>query len=225
MEARTSPEPVFSPIALPAPSHLKTVSLAIAIPDKDTTTEAPSDIVKQQSSTPLSSSRQNLLAALLVLTNFVPIFSFGVGIGGGIHIASTLGVTEPSSASWIAASYSLTAGAFILCSGRLGAIYGHKRILVLGAIWWIVWSLSTGFCKTFLMFNIMRGLSGIGSALIVPNAVAIVGTTLPPGPMRNRCLGLFGAGAPIGGWFGALMAGVLAEGTSFMWLFVFMALR
>lgn len=74
------------------------------------------------------------------------------------------------------------------------------------------------------MFNIMRGLSGIGSALIVPNAVAIVGTTLPPGPMRNRCLGLFGAGAPIGGWFGALMAGVLAEGTSFMWLFVFMAL-
>lgn len=59
--------------------------------------------------------------------------------------------------------------------------------------------------------------------MVVPNAVAIIGTTFPPGKMRNRCLGLFGAGAPVGGWFGALMAGVLAEKVEgFKWLFIFM---
>jgi MFS family permease len=148
--------------------------------------------------------------------------SFGAGMGGGLHIASSLGVTEPSQASWIAASYPLTAGAFILMSGRLGSIYGHGHVLLLGASWWIVWSLINGFCSNFIAFNIARGMSGVGGAMVVPNAVAIIGTTFPPGRIRNRCLGLFGAGAPVGGWAGALMAGLLAETLVFKWLFIFM---
>ena len=173
----------------------------------------------------MTQSRHNTLAILLVLVNFVPMISFGAGIGGGLHIASTLGVKEPSQASWVAASYPLTAGAFLLCSGHLGTLYGHKHILLLGAAWWSIFSLATGFCNNFIVFNIVRGMSGIGSAMIVPNAVAIVGTTFPPGRKRNRCLGLFGAGAPAGGWGGALMAGLLAEKVpGFKWLFILMAL-
>jgi len=65
-------------------------------------------------------------------------------------------------------------------------------------------------------------MSGVGGAMVVPNAVAIIGIKFPLGRMRNRCLGLFGAGAPVGGWAGALMAGLLAERVPFKWLFVSM---
>ena len=85
-------------------------------------------------------------------------------------------------------------------TGRLGSIYGHKNILLGGAAWWIVWSFINAFCNNFIAFNIARALSGIGAAMIVPNAIAIIGTTLPPGKMRNLSLGFFGAGAPVGGW-------------------------
>lgn len=116
----------------------------------------------------------------------------------------------------------LTSGAFVLMTGRLGSIYGHKKILLSGAAWWIVWSFINAFCNNFVAFNIARALSGIGAAMIVPNAIAIIGTTLPPGKLRNLSLGFFGAGAPVGGWLGALFAGLLAELTPWKWLFIFM---
>lgn len=163
----------------------------------------------------LPQSRKNVLAILFILAKFVPMISFGASMSGGLHIASSLGVTESSQASWIAAFYLLTAGAFMLMSGRLGSIYGHARNLLLGAPWWVVWSFINRFCTNFMAFNIARGISVVGGAMVVLKAVAIIGTTFPLGRMRNRCLGLFGVGAPDGGWAGALVAGLLAERVPF----------
>ena len=116
----------------------------------------------------------------------------------------------------------LTSGAFVIMTGRLGSIYGHKKVLLGGAAWWVIWSFINAFCTNFVVFNVARALSGIGAAMIVPNAIAMIGTTLPPGKMRNLSLGFFGAGAPVGGWLGALFAGLLAELTPWKWLFIFM---
>ena len=107
-------------------------------------------------------------------------------------------------------------------SGRLGAVYGHQKVMFGGAAWWILFTLINAFCNNFIAFNFVRALSGIGGAMVVPNAVAIIGITYPPGKMRNLSLGLFGAGAPVGGWAGALCAGLLAELTPWKWLFIFM---
>ena len=85
----------------------------------------------------------------------------------------------------------------MLVSGRLGAVYGHGKILMVGGAWFILWTLVNAFCPNFIAFNIVRGLSGMGGALILPNAVAIIGTTFPPGKARNLCLGIFGAAAPM----------------------------
>lgn len=219
-------EKMCSPPTIPLPSHPKSPTIPkegeeIAL--ETCSQETPSALKTDNDyASTIPQSRKNALAIILILANFVPMISFGAGMGGGLHIAASLGVTDPSQASWIAASYPLTAGAFVLMSGRLGFVYGHGRILILGASWWILWSLINGFCTDFMAFNIVRGLSGVGGAMVVPNAVAIIGTTFPPGRMRNRCLGLFGAGAPIGGWAGVLMAGLLAEKVPFKWLFVFM---
>ncbi|KAL9062991.1 MAG: hypothetical protein Q9157_008492 [Trypethelium eluteriae] len=118
----------------------------------------------------------------------------------------------------------LTQGAFVLMSGRLGSVYGHKNILLIGGAWFVLWSLISGFCNSFLIFNIARGFTGIGGALILPNAVAMLAITTPPGRMRNLSLGFFSASAPLGGWLGALLAGVFLEFAPWKWMFFFLAM-
>jgi len=72
-------------------------------------------------------------------------------------------------------------------------VYGHKKTLLLGGAWWILWSLVNGFCTGSLVtFALARAFCGIGAALVMPNVVAIIGITFPPGKMRNLTFGLFG---------------------------------
>lgn len=116
---------------------------------------------------------------------------------------------------------SLTQGTFVLVSGRLGSVYGHKNILLVGGFWFMLWSFLNIPCISFLSFCIARGFTGIGGALIAPNAVAMISITFPPGKMRNLCLGIFGAAAPIGGYMGAVFAGVFTQFTPWWYLFLF----
>ena len=104
-------------------------------------------------------------------------------------------------------------------SGRLGAIYGHKNMLLVGGAWLIVFTLINGFANNYIAFVSVRALSGIGGAMVMPNAVAMISITTPPGKFRNFSLGLFAASAPIGGWLGALIAGLFTVYTPWNWIF------
>ena len=56
----------------------------------------------------------------------------------------------------------------------------------------------------------------------MPNAVAMIGIALPPGKMRNICMGVFAASAPAGGWLGTLLCGGMIKIASWQWLFWFL---
>jgi MFS family permease len=114
----------------------------------------------------------------------------------------------------------LTQGAFVLVSGRIGAVYGHKTILLLGGAWWILWTLINGFCtESIISFAIARALSGIGAAIVMPNVVAEIGITFPPGKLRNLTFGFFGCGAPFGGTFGCVLIGLFIQWTEWRYFF------
>ncbi|KAL3490230.1 MFS general substrate transporter [Aspergillus germanicus] len=148
-----------------------------------------------------------------------------VGLAAGLEISKALNyAVGPGKANWAAASYPLTQGTFVLISGRLGAVYGHRHVLIAGAIWFTIFTLATGFCGTFVTFNAMRALSGIGGALIMPNAVALISTAIPPGRMRNVTLGFFGASAPIGSYLGAIWAGGFVQFARWEWVFFSLAI-
>jgi MFS family permease len=119
----------------------------------------------------------------------------------------------------------MTQGAFVLIGGRFGDVFGHKNVLMAGAIWWIIFSLVTGFAKSIVPLALFRGLTGVGTAFIVPNAVALLGHTLPPGKWRNVSFGLFGAMAPMGAAGGAVISSLLVQLTSSKWLFFFLYVR
>jgi MFS family permease len=148
--------------------------------------------------------------------------SNGATFAGAFKLADQLGVADVRHSTWVAASYQLTQGTFVLVSGQLGAVYGHKTMLLLGGAWFALWSLINSFCNNFFAFNIARSLTGIGGALILPNAVAMIGITNPPGKRRNLCLGIFGAAGPIGGYLGAVLVGIFTELSHWRWLFIFL---
>jgi MFS family permease len=80
-----------------------------------------------------------------------------------------------------------------------------------------------GFCtESLTAFSIVRAMSGIGAALVMPNGVAIIGITFPPGKMRNLSLGFFGFGAPVGGVIGVVIIGLMIEFAHWKWFFFLM---
>ncbi|KAF9241890.1 hypothetical protein DTO006G1_1581 [Penicillium roqueforti] len=173
----------------------------------------------------VSKTRQGVIIFFIVASNMVQMISNMVGLAAGLEISRVLGApVGPGKANWAAASYPLTQGTFVLVSGRLGSVYGHRNVLVAGSIWLVLWSLVNGFCTTFVSFNVVRALSGIGGALIMPNAVALISSTIPPGRSRNITLGFFGASAPIGSYLGAIWAGIFVQWTSWKWIFFGLAI-
>jgi MFS family permease len=117
---------------------------------------------------------------------------------------------------------SLTQGAFVLISGRLGSIYGYQRVSLLGGLLFTILSLANGFAKSYDSFIAVRALTGVGGGIFMPNAVALITTMVPPGKLRNIFMGFFAASPPIGGLLGAVMAGVFTRWANWTWMFVLM---
>ncbi|KAL4770439.1 major facilitator superfamily domain-containing protein [Aspergillus nidulans var. acristatus] len=167
--------------------------------------------------------RQLAITTLIVISNLVQMIVNFAGIAGGRTFIESMGVKQ-TYATWIAASYGLTQGTFVLMSGRLGDVYGHRKMLLGGGAWLVLCSFVGAFVHTnFFAFVTMRALAGVGGACIMPNAVAMIAITNPPGRVRNLSLGFFAASAPLGGYFSALFLGAFMEHTHWRWFFTFVA--
>ncbi|WVQ97952.1 hypothetical protein IAU59_005072 [Kwoniella sp. CBS 9459] len=139
-------------------------------------------------------------------------------------IGPWLGTDDAGQMSWMAASYGLTVGIFVVVSGRAGDIFGPKLVWIIGCIVVIAANIASGFCKTPIPFNICRAIAGIGSALSLPNALAILGRTYPPGHMRNVVFAILGALAPCGFVLGGLAAAIFVVLVSVEWVWWFVAI-
>ncbi|KAK5994142.1 Low affinity ammonium transporter [Cladobotryum mycophilum] len=126
-------------------------------------------------------------------------------------IGKEFGVTTSSDLAWLMAGYALTVGTFILFSGRLGDVFGYKRMLIIGFAWFSVWSLVAGLSvySNFTLMVFARVLQGIGPAICLPNGLALAGAAYPPGHRKAMVFALFGSVAPSGAVISAIMASVL----------------
>ncbi|SGZ52106.1 CIC11C00000004218 [Sungouiella intermedia] len=123
---------------------------------------------------------------------------------------------------WFMGSYALTLGTFILISGRLGDLFGLRKIFVLGWLWAAFWCLITGlsyYSNSSEFFIICRAFQGIGFALIIPCGMGIMGTVYPNGKRKNLSFAFVGASAPVGATIGCLMAGVVGQLWWWCWAF------
>ena len=136
-------------------------------------------------------------------------------------IGDDFGLTNLGELSWLIAAYSLTVGTFILLAGRFGDVYGYKKMLIIGFLWFSLWSMIAGLAvySNFVLFNFARAFQGMGPAICLPNALAILGSVYAPGPRKAMVFALFGATAPGGAVIGSLFAGLFSELAWWPWTF------
>ena len=114
--------------------------------------------------------------------------------------------------SWIVTGYALAFGGLLLLGGRLGDLYGRRRVFVAGLTIFAIASLVGGLAQTEAMLLASRSLQGFGAALASPAALALITTTFPAGRQRNRAFAVYaamsGAGAAVGLILGGWLTGL-----------------
>lgn len=123
-------------------------------------------------------------------------------------IGQNYGINSAEQLSWLIAGYSLTVGTFILFSGRLGDAFGYKKMLLIGYAWFSFWTMISGISvySSYVLHVFARVLQGIGPAICLPNALAILGAAYPPGHRKAMVFSVFGATAPGGSIVGMVFA-------------------
>lgn len=111
--------------------------------------------------------------------------------------------------SWVVTGYALAFGGLLLLGGRLGDLYGRRRIFMAGVALFAFASALGGLAQNEAMLLGSRGLQGLGAALASPTALALITTTFPAGPLRNRAFSVFAAMSGLGAAVGLVLGGWL----------------
>ncbi|KAK5125952.1 hypothetical protein LTR85_011307 [Meristemomyces frigidus] len=169
----------------------------------------------------VSLPRELLVIAVICLSQFMTQVALGQVVSILQIISADFGVTDPGIQSWFIAGYSLTVGTFILVSGRMGDVYGYKRMLVIGYTWFAVWAMIAGLSvySNYVLFIFARVLQGIGPSIILPNGLALLGALYEPGKRKNMAFAAFGACAPGGSITGSVFAAIFAQLAWWPWTF------
>ncbi|HZP15935.1 MAG TPA: MFS transporter [Nocardioides sp.] len=123
-------------------------------------------------------------------------------IGADLNITGT-------NLTWIVTGYALAFGGFLLLGGKLGDMYGRRRVFMIGLVLFAVASSVGGLAQNEGMLLTSRGLQGLGAALASPAALALIQTTFPPGPLRNRAMAMYATMSGIGAAIGLILGGWL----------------
>jgi EmrB/QacA subfamily drug resistance transporter len=130
------------------------------------------------------------------------------------YIQTDLGISN-ANLPWIVTGYALAFGSLLLLGGRLGDLYGRRKVFMIGLVIFAVASLLGGLATNEPLLLAARGLQGLGAALASPAALALITTTFPAGPARNRAFAVYaamsGAGAAVGLILGGWLTGTSPE--------------
>ncbi|GAA2061974.1 MFS transporter [Williamsia deligens] len=119
--------------------------------------------------------------------------------------------------TWVVTAYSLAFGGLLLFGGRIGDLYGRRKMFMIGVGLFAGASLVGGFATGEAMLIIARAAQGAGGAIAAPTALALLATTFTEPQARARAFGVFAAMAASGGALGLLLGGVLTDYASWRW--------
>jgi EmrB/QacA subfamily drug resistance transporter len=121
---------------------------------------------------------------------------------------------------WILNAYTLTFSGFLLLSGRLGDLYGPRRLFLTGIAIFTLASLVCGFAHALPELLIARAVQGMGGALITAVSLALIVLLFPDSTDRARAMGAYAFVSVAGGGAGQLMGGILTRVLGWHWIFL-----
>ncbi|HJS49716.1 MAG TPA: DHA2 family efflux MFS transporter permease subunit [Gaiellaceae bacterium] len=134
-------------------------------------------------------------------------------------IREDLGFSEESLA-WVVNAYLITFGGFLLLGGRLGDLFGHRRLFVLGITLFTLASMACGLATSQGMLVGARAVQGLGAAVVSAVALSLMMTLFTEPAERAKAMGIFGFVASGGGSIGVLLGGILTDVLNWHWIFL-----
>ena len=134
-------------------------------------------------------------------------------------IRQDLGFTETSLA-WVVNAYLLTFGGFLLLGGRLGDLFGHRRLFLLGLTLFTAASVACGLSTSQEFLVGARAIQGLGGAIVSVVALSLIMMLFTEPAERAKAMGVIGFVAAGGGSVGVLLGGVLTDVLNWHWIFL-----
>jgi EmrB/QacA subfamily drug resistance transporter len=125
-----------------------------------------------------------------------------------------------SSLAWVVNAYLLTFGGFLLLGGRLGDLFGHRRLFLIGIALFTLASLACGLASSQEFLVGARAVQGLGGAVVSAVALSLIMTLFTEPAERAKAMGVFGFVAAGGGSIGVLLGGVLTDALDWHWIFL-----
>lgn len=134
-------------------------------------------------------------------------------------IRTDLQFTETSLA-WVVNAYLLTFGGFLLLGGRLGDLYGHRRLFLAGIVLFTAASLACGIASSQGFLIAARAVQGLGGAVVTAVALSLIMNLFTEPAERAKAMGIYGFVCSGGGSVGVLLGGLLTSTLDWHWIFL-----
>jgi EmrB/QacA subfamily drug resistance transporter len=134
-------------------------------------------------------------------------------------IRADLHFTE-TSLVWVVNAYMLTFGGFLLLGGRLGDLYGPRRVFLVGLALFTLASLACGLSTSQGLLIAARAVQGLGGAVVSAVALSLIMNLFTEPAERAKAMGVYGFVCAGGGSVGVLLGGLLTSSLSWHWIFL-----
>jgi len=134
-------------------------------------------------------------------------------------ISTDLHFTE-TALVWVVNAYLLTFGGCLLLGGRLGDLYGQRRMFLAGLIVFTLASLACGLAQSQAMLIAARAVQGLGGAVVSAVSLSLIMNLFTEPGERARAMGVYGFVCAGGGSIGVLLGGLLTSSLSWHWIFL-----
>ena len=164
------------------------------------------------------SSQLSIILAIITLAQFIVVVDFTIVQVALPSIGSEFSVSV-NGLQWIITAYGLTLAGFLMLSGRVGDIYGHKKLFIIGILLFSLASLTGGLAPSEIVLILARAVQGLGAAMASATGLSILTAAFPEGKERNRALSLFSAATGSGFAAGMILGGVITATLGWRWVF------
>ncbi len=121
---------------------------------------------------------------------------------------------------WVVNAYMLTFGGFLLLGGRLGDLFGHRKLFLLGLTLFTIASAACGLANTQTLLIAARAVQGLGGAVVSAVALSLIMNLFTEPADRAKAMGVYGFVCAGGGSIGVLLGGLLTNALSWHWIFL-----